>query len=64
MFLDKLRDEFNFQGFVLSDLGAINMLWDTHKIATSPADAIVKYLTAGGNVQFYDFSHEVFQVKI
>jgi beta-glucosidase len=40
------------------------MMWQTHATATSPADAITQFLVAGGNVQFYDFSHEDFQAAI
>jgi beta-glucosidase-like glycosyl hydrolase len=36
---------------VLSDLGAINMMFETHHTAASPLDAVVQFLTAGGNMQ-------------
>jgi beta-glucosidase len=55
---DHLRNEWGFEGFVLSDLGAVRMLWNTHRIAATPQQAILKYLHAGGNMQFYDFAHE------
>ena len=35
-----LRHEWGFQGFVLSDLGAIRMLYDTHHVAETPEDAV------------------------
>ncbi|KAJ1551588.1 hypothetical protein HK096_007609 [Nowakowskiella sp. JEL0078] len=53
-----LRNSWGFDGFVVSDLGAIGMLVWTHSTAESVTDAIAQYLNAGGNVQFYDFSHD------
>ena len=49
-----LRDTFGFRGFVLSDLGAVGKLADTHRVAATPEDGIKLFLTAGGNCQFYD----------
>jgi len=59
-----LRQEWGFQGFVLSDLGAIRRLYDTHHVAATEQDAVVKAINAGVDMQFYDFSHEVFQQAI
>ncbi|HLY42971.1 MAG TPA: glycoside hydrolase family 3 N-terminal domain-containing protein [Terracidiphilus sp.] len=56
-----LRREWGFKGFVLSDLGAISMLYETHHVAASPKDAVCKAIRAGVDMQFYDFKHEVFQ---
>ena len=36
-----LRDEWDFQGFVLSDLGAIRRLYDVHHVAASPKGCVV-----------------------
>jgi len=49
---------------VISDLGAINMLYELHKVVPSQSDAILTFLKSGGNMQFYDFSHEFFQDTI
>jgi len=56
-----LRGEWGFQGFVLSDLGAIRRLWEDHHTAADAKDAIVQAINAGVDMQFYDFSHEEFQ---
>ena len=47
-----------FQGYVSSDFGAINNLVSTHKLATTPAQAIAQYIVAGGSVQGFDFDHK------
>jgi beta-glucosidase len=56
-----LREEWNFQGFVLSDLGAIKRLYDVHHVAASPKDASCLAIKSGVDMQFYDFDHQVFQ---
>ena len=56
-----LRDEMGFQGFVLSDLGAIRRLYDAHFVAATPKDAVCMAIRSGVDMQFYDFDHGVFQ---
>ncbi len=53
-----LRKEWGFQGFVLSDLGAIKMTITDHHVAADTADALAQTLKAGLDMQFYDFHHE------
>src|ERR1700722_1563296 len=59
-----LRDEWHFQGFVLSDLGATRRLYSVHHVAATPRDAICLALSAGLDMQFYDFDHDLFQQSI
>ena len=56
-----LRDEWHFQGFVLSDLGAIKRLNTAHRVAATPKDAICMAIHSGVDMQFYDYDHNVFQ---
>jgi beta-glucosidase len=59
-----LCGEWGFQGFTLSDLGAIKRLYIDHHTAATPADACRQALNAGVDMQFYDFDHDVFQNAI
>ena len=61
---DLLRGEWGFEGIVITDLGAIHRLETQHDMAKDPADAIRQALTAGIDMQFYDYSHEIFQGSI
>ena len=56
-----LRDEWGFDGFVVSDLGAIAKQYKDHHTVASGEEAIVKALSAGLDMQFYDYPHDVFQ---
>ena len=56
-----LRGEWGFQGFVLSDLGAIQRLYEVHHVAATPKDAVCLAVRSGVDMQFYDFGHDVFQ---
>jgi beta-glucosidase len=56
-----LRDEWGFQGFALSDLGAIRRLYEDHRVASTPQAAVCLAIRSGVDMQFYDFDHDVFQ---
>jgi beta-glucosidase len=59
-----LRNEWGFDGFVLTDLGAIKKQVTIHKTAENETDAILKAISAGVDMQFYDFPHTDFQHDI
>jgi beta-glucosidase len=59
-----LREEWGFEGIVLSDLGAIRRLLEKHYLAETPADAVRQALAAGVDMQYYDFDHKVFEEEI
>jgi beta-glucosidase len=61
IFKEILRREWGFQGFVLSDLGAIRRLYTVHHVAATPQDAACMAIRSGVDMQFYDFPHDVFQ---
>jgi beta-glucosidase len=56
-----LRDEWGFDGFVVADLGAVKKQITNHKTANNEEEAIVNALSAGLDMQFYDFQHEDYQ---
>ena len=56
-----LRKEWGFQGFVLSDLGAIKRLYTVHDVAASLPDAACMAIRSGVDMQFYDLDHDLFQ---
>ena len=47
---DHLRKRMGFQGYVVSDSGAVRDLWKKHRVAPSFGEAIIMFLKAGGNV--------------
>ena len=57
---DVLRKEWGFRGFVLSDLGAVKMSYESHHTAGSVPDALAQTLKAGLDMQFYDWPHDQF----
>jgi beta-glucosidase len=57
---DVLRNEWRFDGFVISDLGAIALQHTKHRTAVSEEDAVISSINAGLNMQFYDFPHDKF----
>jgi beta-glucosidase len=58
---DILRREWGFDGIVVTDLGAIRKQITNHHTAADEEEAIVNAISAGLDMQFYDFNHESFQ---
>ncbi len=56
-----LRKEWGFQGFVLSDLGAIEKLYSMHQVVATRKEAACLAIRSGVDMQFYDLPHDVFQ---
>ncbi|PWB25993.1 glycoside hydrolase family 3 N-terminal domain-containing protein [Flavobacterium sp. HTF] len=61
---DVLRKEWGFKGIVVSDLGAIKYLQTTHNVTDSPKESIREAITAGVDMQFYDFTNEFWQKTV
>ncbi|GGA62904.1 beta-glucosidase [Edaphobacter acidisoli] len=59
-----LRKDWGFQGFVLSDLGAIERLYTVHHVAASLPDAACMAIQSGVDMQFYDLDHALFQKSL
>jgi beta-glucosidase len=56
-----LREEWGFDGIVVTDLGAIQKQISNHHTAANDEEAIIHSLSAGLDMQFYDFQHNDFQ---
>ena len=48
---EKLRDDYNFRGYTVSDSSAVIKIWNTFHVAKDQKDAIRMYIMAGGNVK-------------
>jgi beta-glucosidase len=59
-----LREEWGFDGFVLSDLGAIAKQYGHHHTVATEEEAILSAIKAGLDMQFYDYPHQQFQHTI
>ncbi|KAJ7165677.1 glycoside hydrolase family 3 protein [Mycena crocata] len=59
MLYDALAD-WGYDGFILADDNAMKYLLTRHTVADSIADTIQQWFNAGGGIQFYDFTIDVF----
>ena len=58
---DLLRKQWGFTGFTLADMGAIRMLSTCHFVTTSPSSSLQRAISAGMDMQFYDFPSTTFR---
>lgn len=49
--IDRLRDQWGFRGYVVSDSNAVEFLSNKHRVAATPGEAAAMYLREGGNVR-------------
>lgn len=59
-----LRDEYNFQGLVITDWNDINKLYDRHKVVNSLEEAIIKAFNAGIDVFMLPFDIELIDLFV
>lgn len=58
---DILKKRFGLKGYVRSDFGAVRRLQETHHLTDSPKESIKRAVTAGLDVQGFDFPNQVWQ---
>ncbi len=51
LLMDILKKEWGFQGYVISDYGAVNIVCDQHRMAESSEDALAKCINNGMDLQ-------------
>ena len=64
---DILRDQWGFNGHIVSDCGAIEDIWKHHKIAKNPAEACAIAVKVGLNINCgmtYKYLHEAMDQKL
>ncbi|KAJ7476840.1 glycoside hydrolase family 3 protein [Mycena galericulata] len=59
MLYDALAD-WGYDGFIIADDNAIKYLLTRHFVSDSNADTIQQWFNAGGGVQYYDFTIDIF----
>lgn len=62
--IDKLRKEWGFKGYVVSDSEAVEFLYTKHHVASSPDDAAAMFLKGGGNVRTHFQPPELFILPV
>ena len=59
-----LRGTYGMRGFVRSDMTAVSRLWGSHFTAEDKPEAIRQGMSAGVDLQLYDFTHEEWEEGI
>lgn len=62
--VDRLRKQWGFKGYVVSDSEAVEFLYTKHHVATSPEDAAAMFIREGGNVRTHFKPPETFLLPI
>src|SRR5262249_20622383 len=48
--VDRLRTQWGFKGYIVSDSGSVEQLFDKHRVVATMEDAVATYIREGGNV--------------
>jgi beta-glucosidase len=62
--IERLRKQWGFRGYVVSDSEAVEFLYTKHHVASSPDDAAAMFLREGGNVRTHFKAPETFIVPV
>lgn len=62
--VDRLRKQWGFKGYVVSDSEAVEFLYTKHHVATSPEDAAAMFIREGGNVRTHFKPPETFILPV
>ncbi len=62
--IERLRKQWGFRGYVVSDSEAVEFLYTKHHVASSPDDAAAMFLREGGNVRTHFQAPESFILPI
>lgn len=62
--IDRLRKQWGFKGYIVSDSEAVEFLFTKHHVASSPDDAAAMFLRSGGNVRTHFKTPDTFILPV